>query len=127
MKLTDLKILAGDVRKVVDRNKSCYINIPRRFARLLKVKPGDKIMWMLEPNGKTIRIKKCSFNESVLGDDPAQLMAYLNGVEDYIGHTLDVSSLGIILLEGDPNLETDTILEMELPNVFTEEQEDVES
>lgn len=125
MKLKDMKILAADMRKVVDRNKSCYINIPRRFARLLKVKPGDYILWMLEPNGKTIRIKKCSFDESVLGEDSIQLLAYINGEEDHIAYGLNQTELALALLEDDTNIDAGVILNMEFPTTFKEEKEDV--
>lgn len=123
LKLKDRKVLAAEMRGTGARNKGRYTNIPKNFQKFLRMKPGDYLIWMLAPDGKTVHVRKATWEESVMGDDPIGLTAYLNGEEDPTGYDLNQQAL-IELLSRAP-LTPEAMLNLDLVDLFKEEEEDL--
>ncbi len=118
MKIKDKKILAAELRIVQKRNKGLYVCVPKRFIRYLRLGPKDHLIWMLQPDGYTIRVKKATFNEGVMGDDHDQLTTYMN--EGKEGDPTEFALNNALLIEilGNAPLTHEQILNLDFPNGY---------
>ena len=118
MRIKDKKVLAAELRIVQKRNKGVYVCIPKRFVRYLRLKPKDQLIWMLAPDGYTIRVKKATFNESCMGDDCEQLTAYMNEGKECDPTQQGLNNASLIEVLGDAPLTHEQILNLDFPEGY---------
>ena len=124
MKIKDRKVLAAERRFIQKRNKGFYVCIPQRFIRYLRLEPKDKLIWMLMPDGYTIRVKKATFNEGVMGDDHDQLTTYMNEGKDGDPTEFRLNNALLIEVLGDAPLTPEQILNLDFPDGYSMPQKD---